>query len=59
MDKPITAEDVKLFKDRSGWTLKKISDEVGVTKEQVWKWTKGLAEPNNSSQILLAKIIKD
>jgi DNA-binding transcriptional regulator YiaG len=42
----ITADDIKDFRQRLGWSQQKLASELGVALQSVSRWERGVAKPS-------------
>lgn len=46
------------IRERAGWTLQQMGDTLGVTRQAVSAWERGVATPNRYQQVMLQRIEK-
>jgi len=49
---------IKKYRLEKGWTQSELGKKIGVIKQQIYIWEKGLAEPRISTLKKIAKIFK-
>lgn len=55
-DRTMTPDRIARIRDRAGWTLQEMGETLGVTRQAVSAWERGVRTPNEYQQVLLQRI---
>lgn len=55
-DRAMSPDRISRIRERAGWTLQEMGDTLGVTRQAVSAWERGVRTPGKYEQALLRKI---